>query len=98
MRQALYASFAVRIERHGDLLLLDVGFALDKIPVHFWVTGLSVAVFRNTDTALRIPSLITNSILVRLVHRLSLGAVCRMDRRCVAAPGPEMAGRHPRRG
>src|SRR5258708_31449704 len=70
--EALYASIARRLSRHGDFLLADP--RLDKPPLGIFLVGASFSVFGPTEFAARLPnvciSILTLAILYALARRL----------------------------
>lgn len=69
--EALFASFALSVARHGNLLLLHFGFPLDRPPLFFWVLGSVITLLGDSPITIRLPNLVFSAAIVVATYLLA---------------------------
>ena len=71
MDESLYASHGLHIAQTGDWLLLNVGFAIDKIPLFFWAEGIVIGWLGNSPLSIRLVDIAASLATIGAVYVLA---------------------------
>jgi len=71
MDESLYASYALHIVQTGDWLLLNVGFAIDKIPLFYWAEAIVIGWLGNTPLSIRLVDIAASLVTIAAVYVLA---------------------------
>jgi 4-amino-4-deoxy-L-arabinose transferase-like glycosyltransferase len=71
MDESLYASYGLHIAQTGDWLLLNVGFAIDKIPLFYWAEAIVIGWLGNTPLSIRLVDIAASLATIGAVYVLA---------------------------
>jgi 4-amino-4-deoxy-L-arabinose transferase-like glycosyltransferase len=71
MDESLYASYGLHIAQTGDWLLLNVGFAIEKIPLFYWAEAIVISWLGDTPLSIRLVDIAASLATIGAVYVLA---------------------------